>query len=162
MQSIGEVIQGLSADQIARVANKMRMEVARINTGPGDFSVSFRIDGVQPLPKQSTRFANGHTYTEKRITAWQEEVAIMAKEAMSGCDPHPGPVMIEVWFYRKDRTRVDTDNLIKAVKDGMNGIVWKDDSQVIESHLHKMVCRKNPGIKVWVHSASFDDEVTDW
>lgn len=43
----------------------------------------------------------------------------------------------------------DLDNLIKALKDGLTGIVWKDDSQIVQ-----LTARKDygdvPGIKVAV------------
>lgn len=34
----------------------------------------------------------------------------------------------------------DTDNLVKAVKDSLSGLAWRDDSQVCEEFLAKWVC----------------------
>lgn len=31
----------------------------------------------------------------------------------------------------------DADNVLKGIKDGCNGIVWRDDAQVVRIHLSK-------------------------
>jgi Holliday junction resolvase RusA-like endonuclease len=33
--------------------------------------------------------------------------------------------------FLRPTSRPDTDNYIKSVQDALNGIVWKDDSQVV-------------------------------
>ena len=33
--------------------------------------------------------------------------------------------------------RPDLDNLVKSVKDALNGVVWRDDSQVFSLHIYK-------------------------
>lgn len=45
---------------------------------------------------------------------------------------------------------MDIDNLNKAVLDSMNGIVFKDDTQVVNAHLVKKVM-KNPGALILVY-----------
>lgn len=37
------------------------------------------------------------------------------------------------WHTRKP----DSDNVLKAVKDSLNGLAWRDDSQVCKVHLEK-------------------------
>lgn len=46
--------------------------------------------------------------------------------------------------------RPDIDNLIKSVADCMNGIVWKDDSQIVHIGEVRKVYSDNPGIEVEV------------
>ena len=53
-------------------------------------------------------------------------------------------------FRLGNNRRVDLDNLSKAVLDAMNGIVYKDDTEVIELHLKKMVVKDNPGVIVGI------------
>ena len=66
-----------------------------------------------------------------------------AKEAMSwslkaqGAKPVKGEVGIEVVFY--GAKKADLDNLIKALSDSGNGILWDDDKQVI--HIEADVVR---------------------
>ena len=38
--------------------------------------------------------------------------------------------------------RSDWDNLGKAISDALNGIIWKDDSQVIDASVQKLLCKK--------------------
>ncbi|MNL49415.1 Endodeoxyribonuclease RusA [compost metagenome] len=75
---------------------------------------------------------------------------------MAGLPPIEGPV--ELWLdinlqipisWSKKRQRdaaaglvaatkkPDADNVLKAVKDGMNGIVWLDDAQAVEYRISK-------------------------
>jgi len=44
----------------------------------------------------------------------------------------------------------DIDNLVKALFDAMNGIVWKDDSQVACLNVSKHYCA-DPGIYLTIH-----------
>ena len=48
-----------------------------------------------------------------------------------------------------DRRKRDLDNTQKVLLDAFSGVIWKDDSQVIEIHMTKTV-GKNHGIKVKV------------
>ena len=90
-----------------------------------------------------------HTYTPTTTTEW--EASIYGQSLASKPDyPWPGGVALGVVFYKRipknkrkkfDKSgetlrpvgaKDDLDNLIKAVKDALNGIYWLDDGQVIE------------------------------
>jgi len=43
-----------------------------------------------------------------------------------------GEVGLGVVFHRHTRVWADVDNLLKTVMDGLNGVAWKDDRQVSE------------------------------
>lgn len=118
--------------------------------------VEFRVDG-QPLPKQSFRaLKSGGGYRDPRISAWQSRVAGEARITMQGREILSGPLFVEITFWRKDSSRVDGDNLSKAVLDSMSGIVYRDDQQVVDLFVHKRVDRENPGIVVEVYPALSD------
>jgi len=52
-------------------------------------------------------------------------------------EPWQGPVGIELRFYLKvNRSRGDGDNLQKAIFDGLNKVIFEDDSQVVEGHFY--------------------------
>jgi Holliday junction resolvase RusA-like endonuclease len=112
--------------------------------------ITFIVD-AEPVPKQSYRAVKGGGYTDPRVKAWQELVSWRAKIEMNGRDPITGPVSMRVVFCLSNRRRVDLDNLNKGVSDAMNGIVFKDDTQVVNLHLVKHV-KKNPGILVQVYA----------
>lgn len=58
--------------------------------------------------------------------------------------PLTGPVSVFMLFYlgekRDSHGRPDLDNLVKAVKDAMTGVVYRDDSQIVE-----LLAKKKPG-----------------
>jgi Holliday junction resolvase RusA-like endonuclease len=53
-------------------------------------------------------------------------------------------VAIDVHFFRKNRRRVDLDNLLKLCMDAANGVLWEDDWQVKEITARMSVDPKDP------------------
>lgn len=121
--------------------------------------VVFAIPG-QPVAKGRPKFARQgsfvRTYTPEKTATYENLVKLFATQAMSGRPPIEGPV--ELWLdinlqipasWSKKRQREaaaglvaatkkpDADNVLKAVKDGMNGIVWLDDAQAVEYRISK-------------------------
>lgn len=81
-----------------------------------------------PIPKARARVVNGHAFTPARTREWE---AVVADHYRIMCGvKHNGPLAVELTFYRKDRRGADVDNLQKAVLDALNGIAWRDDSQI--------------------------------
>lgn len=115
-------------------------------------SLRFTIPG-EPVPKQRARQAqlpNGrvHSYTPAKTARYEERVAWSCKAAARGSQFDPGaPLCVEAWFYvpipkslsRRQQEALrgewctkkpDTDNLLKSILDGCNGIAYKDDNQI--------------------------------
>ena len=116
-------------------------------------SVIFFVPG-QPRPKQSFRVgADGAGYTDPGVKQWQEDVGWEAKRAMIDRDQLIGRLEVTLVFWRRDWTRVDCDNLSKAVLDGMKQIVFQDDDQVIDLHVHKRISKEHPGCRVIARSS---------
>ena len=113
--------------------------------------IAFQVTG-KPVPKQSTRFGNKRAYLDPKIEAWQQAVTWEAKAAaqMADWDMLTGDVAARLIFYLPDRRRRDIDNLSKAVLDAMNGIIYKDDTQVQKLVVDKKVSRDKPGVFVIV------------
>lgn len=63
--------------------------------------------------------------------------------AMRLVAPLETPVALNIIFYVKNN-RADIDNMLKALLDCMTGIVYKDDSQIIELHCFKEIDKENP------------------
>lgn len=55
-----------------------------------------------------------------------------------------GDVALNVIFYFPDNRKRDCDSHLKALLDSMSGIVYKDDSQITELHVYKIVDKDNP------------------
>ena len=115
-------------------------------------SITFFVEG-QPIPKGRPRFNTNtkHAYTDERTTAWENTVGWEAKAAMQDTEVFIGDCSFSATFYRAGHQRADLDNLIKAVKDGMNGIVYSDDSRVIEyGRVRVLYGSDKPGVEITV------------
>ena len=122
------------------------------------FQVIFSVYG-QPVPKKRPRVTRyGHAYTPKESLAYETEVALMAKSAMCSSEPLETPVAAYIYInysvpqsYPKKRREAclsgserptgqnlgDIDNVAKQILDACNGIVYKDDRQVVSLHVTK-------------------------
>jgi Holliday junction resolvase RusA-like endonuclease len=54
-------------------------------------------------------------------------------------DPWTGDLAIILRFYRSDRRALDYDNLAKMIGDAGNGILWKDDAQIVRADISKIL-----------------------
>lgn len=105
----------------------------------------------EPVAQARPRVTRHGAYDPPKCRAYKELVGMAAKTAMRGRDPLDGPLGIELYIYRgipkswskrkyeqaaagiiQPVTKPDIDNYVKAIMDGMTGIVWKDDAQVVE------------------------------
>lgn len=124
------------------------------------FMVTFMVEGT-PVPKGRPRFARRgkfvSTYSPKTTIDYESKVSESAKLAMGASEPLETPVGAYIYItlpvpasYSKKRTQAclsgqerptkksDIDNYCKAIFDGMNGIVFVDDSLVVSLHATKV------------------------
>ncbi len=116
---------------------------------------------AQPRPRVVTIAGRARAISAPRkhpVTDWKKRIMVALAQQFDG-EILDGPIHLDVLFlmprpkrlYRKKdplgevwhTSRPDADNLIKAVKDAMNSIVWKDDSQVCELVVTKKYHGKN-------------------
>lgn len=115
-------------------------------------------------PRISTRGGFARAHTPAKTVAYEGLIALAAQDAMKGAPPHLGPIALSVtatfpipasWSKKRAAAamwhvgRPDGDNLLKAVGDGLNGVAWKDDSQVASARILK-VYGETPGLTVEV------------
>ena len=99
--------------------------------------------------------------TDKKTETYEAIVAQAARAA--GCTPEgTDPVVLRLKFYflvPKSRARSltegsphiqrpDLDNCIKSIKDGLNGVAWRDDCCVTKLEATKVWTHKEPGAEV--------------
>ena len=135
------------------------------------FIVNFEIPG-DPVPKGRPRFAwRGtfvQTYTDSKTLEYETLVGFKARQAIGASEPLKGHLTVFLYLryavpasYSKKRTeaclnglefpkRVDLDNCYKSITDAMNGIVYADDSQIVEAHIMKCYSLE-PGANVMIH-----------
>lgn len=114
----------------------------------------FSIPG-QPLPKARPRVntRTGRAYTPSKTRAWERTVAWHARLALGAQEPLEGDVALALRFRRQTRRRADTDNLVKAVLDGLNGIAYRDDKQIVRVEASVEYGCAEPGVEVTVRAA---------
>lgn len=139
--------------------------------------ISFFVPGT-PQGKQRHRVTviggKARQYTPGKTAAYEGLVAHAAAQAMTGMALITGPVEVselriritppESWSQKKKRealagaivpTKVpDVDNVEKAIFDGMNGVVWHDDKQVVDVLNKTKRYGEVPG--VWVTVRTLD------
>lgn len=144
--------------------------------GQREFDVAFFIPG-DPVPwgRAGLRTAVTRTgkviakmYTPAKTAAYERNVAAFAKHAMKRLPPSARPLFFAAtvvikppgsWSLVKQAAAIeakiapsvkpDLDNILKALYDGMNGVVWTDDAQIVTTFARKMYGRV-PGVYVRV------------
>ena len=100
------------------------------------------------------RVVNGHVYYLSRDIEWRETIRWTCAKAMARREPYECALEVRVKFYRKQspvsKCYGDVDNLLKGLFDGMNGIVFKDDSQIVKVVSEKCCDKENPRAEVEV------------
>jgi crossover junction endodeoxyribonuclease RusA len=78
---------------------------------------------------------------------YKATVSLCAIQA--GMRPLSGAVVLSVDVFRPRRAG-DLDNTIKSLQDGLKGVAWHDDSQVVEIHARRFDDKMNPRAEVTV------------
>jgi Holliday junction resolvase RusA-like endonuclease len=118
----------------------------------------------------------GHArlFTPAKTVAYEGLVAHVAQQAMAGRPPFDGACTITIdcvmqipasWSKRKQHlaeigcvhpcVKPDADNVLKAIGDGCNGVVWRDDVQIVRVTMAKRY-GVTPAVHVTVCAAPID------
>ncbi|KVP19392.1 endodeoxyribonuclease RusA [Burkholderia ubonensis] len=131
--------------------------------------VEFVVPG-KPVAKGRPRFARHgahvRTFTPEATERYENLVKMAARAAMCETQPYEGPVRLIVniglpipasWSQKRQDAaaagaigatkKPDADNVVKALKDGMNGVVYADDGQVVDLWISKRYARV-PGVRI--------------
>jgi Holliday junction resolvase RusA-like endonuclease len=97
----------------------------------------------KPVGKARPRFSRrGNkvvTFTPRETQIYEQNIKSLAQVAMLGKNMLEGPVKVTIkaYFSHKKKTgwhvsRPDLDNVVKAILDGLNGVVFADDASVAQ------------------------------
>ena len=122
--------------------------------------MTFKVD-ANPVGKQRARYVKRgnfvQAYTPEKTRTYEALIKDAAIEAMGASEPLETPVTLYLYIrvpipksHSKKKVedclngldqpikKPDASNILKSVEDGMNGIVYKDDSQIINLHVTKV------------------------
>jgi Holliday junction resolvase RusA-like endonuclease len=108
-------------------------------------TLGFMID-IPPVPASRPRVGRYGTFYGKTYKKFREQLAELMKEWPH--EPMTGSLEVETWIMapfpktksareKRQWPKGDLDNYEKAVWDGLNGIVWEDDDQIVNSRSYK-------------------------
>ena len=135
------------------------------------FMVTFKLD-ADPVGKQRARYARRgnfvQTYTPDKTRNYESLIKEAATEAMGSSEPLETPVNLYLYIrapipqsyskkkvadclngFEKPIKKPDASNVLKSVEDAMNGVVYKDDTQIVNIHVTKVYSSQS-GIDVCV------------
>lgn len=136
---------------------EVKSEDVRYRSGAGAEPIRFEVPGVpisQPrqrhrvIQRSGKAFAMNYTPAKSPVSDYKARLVLFARQAYAG-EPIDGPVMLTVSarfpvpVSRRDlQRRIDRgeipyhiskpegDNVVKAVQDALNGILWVDDRMI--------------------------------
>jgi Holliday junction resolvase RusA-like endonuclease len=135
------------------------------------FMLTFKVDG-DPVGKQRARYAKRgnfvQTYTPDKTRNYESSIKEAAIQAMGSNEILETPVNLYLYIrapipkslpkkrieaclngLEKPIKKPDASNVLKSVEDAMNGVVYKDDSQIVNIHVTKVYSSQS-GIDVCV------------
>jgi Holliday junction resolvase RusA-like endonuclease len=141
-------------------------------------AVSFRVLGIAaakgnmkafPFKRKDGSLGAAVTEGTKHSKDWQLAVRNAAQASCGGVF-FDGPVRVAVLFFlprpksaprrvTHHVTRPDCSKLVRAVEDALTGVLWKDDSQIVDLIVRKGFAMTQPHARIVVDAAAPLEEI---
>jgi len=111
----------------------------------------------RPVPKGRPRLGvrgkKAYIYTPPATREYEKLVGWIAK--CSGCKPLNGSLAVKLHLFIRGRSG-DVDNYCKSILDGLNGVAYQDDGQVVELLVrkHKVKRKEEERVEIEIGEAS--------
>jgi len=102
-----------------------------------------------PVPPSANRYwqvANNRIIVSSEASSYKQQVYIQLREY----EPLRNNVGVNFTVFRPYK-RGDLDNFTKVMFDALKGLVWLDDSQVVEIHSFRADDKNNPRVEFLVY-----------
>lgn len=120
---------------------------------------------IEPVAKGRPRFGRGRAFTPEKTRHFEQMVRELIRKQYYH-QPIQGPVHLDLVFVFNRPTkpkhdhwhmvRPDLDNLIKAITDAANGLLWEDDSQIAELTASKKYSKPGLSPRILLSFRSID------
>jgi len=109
-----------------------------------NYDLKITVPGIAPSKKNSMIVARGRMITAPAVKQYEALVQTQAILAMCqpSLRPFRGPVAMQITCYYDDCRRRDVQNAPAAICDALNGIVYVDDSQIVNLIADKWLVEK--------------------
>ncbi|MCY8420264.1 RusA family crossover junction endodeoxyribonuclease [Bacillus inaquosorum] len=140
--------------------------------------ISFTVYGepvAQGRPRAGTVNGKARLYDPKKSRDYKQYVKLVASEYRPK-SLLKGPLELIVRIYKpslksfskkkaaaaeqgllRPTSKPDADNYVKAIKDGLNKVIWHDDSQVVDLHVSKFYS-EIPRVEIQIKPLSQEEE----
>lgn len=122
-----------------------------------EIEMTLPIEPVQQIRPRARRMGKGISmYDPKRVKDYKKLLAKLASDKYSD-EPLEGELIVDLTFARavqksvtkserlkrlsnvhRSHMKPDVDNYIKSTLDGLNGVLWDDDAQIVDLNAHKV------------------------
>ena len=95
-----------------------------------------------------TTARNGRRIKTRAASEAKEAIAWEAK-AQYMSEPKTGALKVRIDLFHDDKRRRDLDN-IKGLIDALTGVLWEDDSQIVELTIKKHTVVEYPRVEITI------------
>ena len=114
----------------------------------------------RPVPKGRPRLGvrgkKAYVYTPPKTKEYENLVGWVARCA--GCKPLNGPIAVKLRLFIRGRSG-DVDNYSKSILDGLNGVAYEDDDQVVELQVRKYKVKRKEEERAEIEIREFGEAV---
>jgi len=107
----------------------------------------------EPLSAERVKFSKGSAYLPEKTRDYEDLIAWTVKGNYRGETTSSEIFGLRAIFCRSNRQRVDIDNLLKALMDGItkSKVIWEDDSQLREISSSIFIADDKPRVEFIVY-----------
>ena len=116
---------------------------------------------IDAIPQGRPRFYNKVAVDPPKSRKFKETFAwLLLREVGQYALPFTGAVKVDIKVYRQSskfnsaivHQYGDVDNLAKGILDACTGILWRDDSQIVDLHIVKHITDQIPFVELFFDS----------